>query len=378
MEMLDLKKVGLEKVEKAADVKLGREMYEIASKNCLTFSQLLERINPSDGDSKLDAFERQCRRFGIVLKDIPEKGVWASNGELFFQSSQPASRILFPEFLNRVARTALLEDYDINWVLANIRPISNSGSFRSLYITSSAAQRRKARTSQGSEFPTTTVTWSDQAGSVYKNGIKILMSYEFIRRASIPFISLVLSNIFLQSRVDDFADMINILINGDDHASPANPASTDNLTTMDTGAAAGTLSYKGYLKFGNQFRPYRMTTAIGDIDTILQVVLCAKPSTDPIQLLSLLQSKGQVLGEGIKIINPAWQNVNLIIHESVPDLKLIGLDKRYALEKIVEVGADLQETNKLIDQQFDEIVLSECANFSKLFTAACRILDINA
>ena len=356
MELFDLKKTGLEKVEKAADLKLGKEMYAIAYKHGMTFSQLLERVNPSDPDSKLDAFERQCRRFGIVLKDIPEKGIWASNGELFFQSSQPASRILFPEFLNRIARVALLEDYDINWVIANIRPI-DSGAFRSLYITSTAAKRRKARVGEGGDFPTTKVSWSEQAGAVYKNGIEILMSYEFVRRAALPLVQLVLSQILLQSRVDDFTDIINILINGDDHASPANPASTDNLTTMDTGAAAGTLSYKGYLKFGNQFRPYRMTTAIGDIDTILKVILCAKPTADPIQLFSLLQSKGTVLGEGIKLVNPIWQNVNLIIHESVPDDKLIGLDKRFALEKVVAIGADLQETDKLIDTQFNTIVL---------------------
>ncbi len=377
MDLLDLKKAGLEKVEKSTDLKLGKEMYEIAQKHGMTFSQLLERVNPSDPDSKLDAFERQCRRFGIVLKDIPEKGIWASNGELFFQSNQPASRILFPEFLNRVARIALLEDYDINWVIANIRPIQ-SGAFRSLYVTSTAAKRRKARVGEGASFPKTKVTWSEQAGSVYKNGIEIQMSYEFIRRASLSLVQLVLSQILLQSRVDDFADIINILINGDDHASPANPASTDSLTTLDTSASAGTLTYKGYLKFGNKFRPYRMTAAIGSIETILQVILCAKPSTDPIQLLSLLQSKGQVLGEGIKIINPVWQNVNLIIHDDVPSSKLVGLDKRFALEKIVEIGADLQETDKLIDTQFNKIVLSESSNFSKLFTPACRILNINA
>ena len=157
MELLDIKKAGLQKVEKAADLKLGKEMYAIAFKHGMTFSQLLERVNPSTPDDNLDAFERQCKRFGIVLKDIPEKGIWASEGELFFQSNQPASRILFPEFLNRIARVALLEDYDINWVIANIRPIQ-SGAFRSLYVTSTAAQRRKARVGEGGDFPCKTVT----------------------------------------------------------------------------------------------------------------------------------------------------------------------------------------------------------------------------
>ena len=377
METLDIKKAGLNQVEKAEDVKLSSEFYSIAGKHGMTFSQLLERVNPSVQGDNLDAFERQCKRFGIVLKNIPEKGIWASSGDLFFQSNQPASRILFPEFLNRVARATILEDYDINWVVANIRPI-DSGAFRSLYIDDTAAQRRKARVGEGGEFPTTKVSWSEQAGAVYKHGIRVMMSYEFVRRSSIPLIQLVLSRILLQNRVDDFADVINVLVNGDDHASPANPATTSNLTTLDTGAAAGTLSYKGYLKFGNVFRPYRMNVAIGNIDTILKVILCAKPTTDPIQLLSLLQSKQAKLGEGITLVNPAWGMVKLIIHDDVGDDLLIGLDKRYALEKVVEIGADLQETDKLIKKQFTEIVLSDCSNLSKIFTAACRILDINA
>ena len=377
MEVLDLKRAGLQKVEKAEEVKLGKEMYELAYKHGMTFSQLLETVNPSEANASLDAFERQCKRFGIILKNIPEKGIWASKGELFFQSNQPASRILFPEYLNRVARAAILEDYDINWIVANIRPV-DSGTFRSLYISDTTSQRRKARTTEGSRFAKTKVDWSELAGTVKKFGIEIDASYEFVRRADIPLIDLVIQRCLLQSRVDDFADAVNVLINGDDHASPANPAPVDNLTTLDPSATAGTLTYKGYLKFGNQFRPYKMNVAIGNIDTILQVILCEKPSADPIQLYALLQSKVNLLGEQITVINPAWGKVSLVIHEDVPDYKLIGLDKRYALEKVVEIGSDLQETDKLISEQFEKIVISEAMNFSKLFTDACRVLDINA
>jgi len=95
MEALDLKKLGIEAVEKAADVKLSKEFYEVADKCGMTFSQVLERINPSAPDDTLDAFERQCKRYGIVLNDVPEKGIHASSGDMFFQSSQPASRIFF-------------------------------------------------------------------------------------------------------------------------------------------------------------------------------------------------------------------------------------------------------------------------------------------
>jgi len=358
------------------DINLDKAMYEKAYKMGMSFSQFLEGINPSELSDPLDAFERQCKRFGVALKSIPEKGIWASKGDMFFQSNQPASRILFPEFLNRTARAAALEDYSITDITANIRPI-DSGSYRTLYINDSAGQRRKARVGEGAGFPKTKVSWSEGAGAVKKHGVEIEMSYEFVRRADIPLIQLVIQRIIMQDRIDDFGDAIDILINGDEFVVSSNAATVYNLTDLDSDAVAGTLTYKGYLKFGNLFRPIKFNTALGNIDTILQVVLCPKPSTDPIQLLSLLQLKEKVLnGESVTIVNPAWGQVRLIVHDDVDTNLLVGIDKRYALEQIVEIGADLQETNRLIDTQFEQIVLSNSTNFAKIFETATKVLDI--
>lgn len=369
MKRIEIKQQGVN------DINLNQDMYAKAEEGGMTFSQLLETINPSAQDDKLDAFERQCKRFGIVLQNMPEKGIWASEGSAFFQSNQPASRILFPEYLNRVAREAALEDYDIRNIVANVRPV-DSGSYRTLYINDAAAQRRKKRVVEKAAFPVTKVSWSERSGTVQKHGVEIQMSYEFVRRAALPIVETVIKRIVLQGRVDVFADAIDIMLNGDDFGSAA--AVVSALTVLDTGAGAGTLTYKGYLKFGNLFRPARMNVAIGNVDTILKVILCAKPTADPIQLFSLLQEKKNLLDESITLVNPNWSRVALLIHEDVPADKLIGLDKRTALEQIIEIGADLQETDRIISSQFTKIVLSDSSNIAKIFDIDCKVFDINA
>ena len=96
------------------DIKLTPRLYSEALDKRMSFSQLLETLDPSERDASgniigLDAFERQLQRFGIVTRSIPEAGIYASLGERFFQSNTPESSVLFPEFVNRVARMAIFE-----------------------------------------------------------------------------------------------------------------------------------------------------------------------------------------------------------------------------------------------------------------------------
>src|SRR3990172_3757069 len=96
----------------ANSINLSRALYEQAFDIGMNLSQYLETIDPSGPDDKLDAFERQLRRFRIRTKHDHKRGVYASNGEYFFNSNQPASTVLFPEYISRVARTAMMNEED--------------------------------------------------------------------------------------------------------------------------------------------------------------------------------------------------------------------------------------------------------------------------
>ena len=118
--------LGQDVVADASKVQLDKDMYKLANEQNLTFSQLLERINPSKPGESLDAFGRQLKRFGIVMKSDHAAGVYASTIENALNASVekydnqplqrdvPASKVLFPELISRTARMALLKDQDYN------------------------------------------------------------------------------------------------------------------------------------------------------------------------------------------------------------------------------------------------------------------------
>ena len=78
------------------EVKLEKGMYHLANKS---FLQALEEADPSaqyaqTGIAKLDAYERQLKRF-----DIRVNGAFCDRVEKFFTTTESA--VLFPEFVRR-------------------------------------------------------------------------------------------------------------------------------------------------------------------------------------------------------------------------------------------------------------------------------------
>ncbi|MEG2137876.1 MAG: phage major capsid protein, partial [Oscillospiraceae bacterium] len=60
---------------------------------------------------------------------------------------------------------------------------------------------------------------------------------------------------------------------------------------------------------------------------------------------------------------------------AVPDGKIIGLDKRYALEMVK--GSDVMvEYDKLIDRQLERAAITSISGFAKLFNEAGKVLAI--
>ncbi|MEG2959630.1 MAG: phage major capsid protein, partial [Oscillospiraceae bacterium] len=65
----------------------------------------------------------------------------------------------------------------------------------------------------------------------------------------------------------------------------------------------------------------------------------------------------------------------LLRTNAVPDGKIIGLDKRYALEMVK--GSDVMvEYDKLIDRQLERAAITSISGFAKLFNEAGKVLAI--
>ena len=357
------------------DLSSGKQMYAKANDERVTFSQYLERMDPSEDGSVLDAYGRQLKRFGIIPKSIPSRGIYCSTGDRFFQSGNPESAVLFPEFISRTARMSLIEPSMVDEMVGSVRPIIGE-TYKEVLITWEQENVKKKRTTQGAGFPEVSITWADQAASVHKYGRSLLASYEFIRRCSLDLISTAINLIMVESRNAEANDAVETLTNGIDAGYIYNANGTGGLDPDQAAAATvRNLSYKAWIKFAMRFSPYKANVVVGGEDALVEFITISKPGADPFEILSALKEGPATIN--IRLAQSFWGPVTLIYNSTVTDWDLVAFQKEYALERIVEIGADMAETERLISTQFHRIVISEVQNFGKVFPQCIRILRLN-
>ena len=362
------------------DIKLSPQMYSTAADRKMSLTALLEEADPSDRDANgqitgLDAFERQMQRFGIVTRAIPSAGITASEGSRFFQSNTPESAILFPEFINRVARMAIFEPDTVDELIGNTRNITGS-VYESVRISWNEDDVLKRRVAEGDAFPEATITWADEADRVFKYGVAVNTTYEFIRRCPLDLLTTVITIIVKQNRLREADDAITVLRADmdDDYQTNANGAGGEDASSTAV-ATPRNLSFRGFLSWAMRFYPYSLTTLVANKQTLLTLVTMAKPSLDPFQVLSAMKQGPE--GPGFNLVQSFWNNYRLVYNESLPENKILGINKMYAMERIVEVGADLVETEKIISRQFNKMVISESHGYSKIMPNCIRELTLN-
>lgn len=375
----------------------GLDHYKRASELGMTLWQYFELIQPSKPGDTLTAFERQLQLAGIMTKSDPARGLFASTGEYFFQSDRPGSAILFPVLLQKTAIWAKMNQVcDINKIVATTRSISGSSSYQSLFIDDSAiigagnatAHGRRFRVDQRGQFPSVKIGWSETASAVTKHGVKLDWTYEFVRRASIELMTTVVARIMLQDQQELFNEAISIAISGDGTAaSPAarvrkfrsgGVAGPDDIV-VSAASAAGKIVYEGYLKFIGGFKPYNINVIVGNMATLTKLILMDRPNMDPAQIISTLltqtSSQGQINADQFN--GQLFPNVTFYPSEAVGNDIIVGMDTQFAMERVIELGSDIQEVARVIENQTEAMVISIADGVSKIFPTAIQVLDFS-
>jgi len=364
---------------KAYDIPLSIDLYRKANERGVTMSQYLEMIDPSEKygpNEKKDAFQRQVARVNeeimkqgknpIVLKSIPEKGIWASKVEAFYTTEH--SPVLFPEYINRTAREALEVDDILNELVAIRTPI-DSNAYRTIYIDTDAKPKSKKRVVEGAEIPVAEMKTSENTLTIHKYGRRIKATYEAIRRMRMDMLALHIQAIMRQAGVDRAADGYKVLIEGDGNNNAAVNFDRSKLTTADK------LDYAGWAKFLFEFYPYQMTSLIGGIDELVTFLTMSAPNVDPIRLIEQLRF-GNASQTGT-MAQSIFNNYRIVYLPDATADKLVGFDKRYALEMVVEIGSDISETNKIIESQWEQIVVSEVNGFGIILPESRKTITLN-
>lgn len=358
-------------------ISLDRNMFKAAEKKRMSFSQYLSQLETEKGLNQgvaegLDAFERQLKVRGILTKSNYEKGLRASKVEDAFYHTED-NDILFPEFVSRNVREAIVRDTVLPLVIGQYTTI-DSNSYKTIYADDQPEKQSLKRVTEAAELPKTKLVTRQHEVSIYKFGRAIYASYEVIRRMQIDLLALHIRRIGIQAAKDKLEDVIDVIENGDGND---NAAPTLNLTTLDTDASSGTLTAKGWLKFLMEFEEFPCDTAICSKDAFLQILLTDLGEYTAADVLSLL-SQGATKGVTLNAPQLPTGSVNILWNSNVSGTKVLGLNKQYAIEQVTEAGSDIQEADRFITNQTQVLTVSENSGYSKIFQEATKTLDIDA
>jgi len=326
-------------------VKLEKGMYNEAGRS---FTQVLEREDPSEqykgtALEGLDAFQRQLKRF-----DIKAKGAGSDVVEKFFSTAESA--VLFPEYIARSVRQGMEESDILPLITATVTQFDGM-DYRSI---ASVPEDEKVlrRVEEGAKIPTTTVKTQNNLVQLHKRGRVLVASYEAIRYQKLDLFSVTLRQIGAHINRMHLEDAVDVIFNGDGNDNPAVQTQADGL------------SYDELVEFWGQFDPYEMNTLLVGGDTMVSLMK-----------MSEMQDANAGLnfhGSG-KIITPL--GAQLLRTSAMPAGKLVGLDRRYALE-MVKGGDVMVEYDKLIDRQLERAAITSISGFAKIFQDASRVLTL--
>ena len=339
------------------ELKLEKEMYTKAKDQGISFSEYLEKIDEKQGNE----YSGKLQELGAYGRQLAANGVKIAGGAVslvqdFFRTT--ASSLLFPEFVNRNIilgmnqgkLTAKIED-----IIATKTMIDGQD-----YRGASAEvddEVKMSRVSEGARIPAIKFSTKEKATRLQKIGLVIDASYESIRRVRANVLGTMIRAIGIKLSQEIVLEGINVIINGDGNS---NSAGKVNVATDDT------LAYSDLLKFFLKFDPYESDIWIANTDTINKVLSLAEFKQSYV-VKDFLNTGSMFTPFGSELKRNTGMASDLIV----------GLNKQAALEFVEEKGSNLTETDKLIDKQLEQIVISKVCGFRKLMPKASYVLDHN-
>jgi len=332
---------------RAAEIEMNRELYNEAESRGMTLSELLEcdEYDPSPVDSPLDAFERQ-----LVLAGVRLGGKSPTTVEQFYQKAPS----LLPEFMMREIKKGQAMRPELAQLLANSTTIASNRYTPFFIDTSESAKFALRPIGDGAEIPQLLVGEQTHAVTVADYGLALKTSYKALRYRSSSQFRVLLWYIGFKMQSDKIAMVVDCLINGDGN---------DNGAQVINTAASGTLDYDDIISLWAEFAPFEMNTLVCHINT-LKTILGMNEFKDPMAGYRF-QKKGDLLSP---------LGATLVRSDEVPTDYVIGLDNRFSVEEVITQPLMI-EYDKIIEQRFEEAVITESVTYAKVIRESAVILD---
>lgn len=317
-------------------VKIEKGLYNLSGKS---FSQALEALDPSEsytGEAlrKMDAFERQLKRF-----DIKVRGVNADKVDKFFQSAESA--LLFPEFVRRAVESGLNSGC-LNKITAAVS-VADGIDCRGIVLSDGTAAYSET-VGVGEALPESSITLTADTVVLKKYGRLINAPYETIR----------------QQRLDVFAAALRAV--GTKLAKAIESAAVTAITagTTPESMIGDTFNYAELAAFWGKFT-----------DCDMNVILCS-PAVAA-KILAFDEMNKVVTSGAGNTVTPF--GAEIVVSSAADDSTVIGLDRNFALE-MIRGGEVVVDVDKLISRLSDGAAVAVNAGFSVITPDAVKTLTI--
>ncbi len=328
-------------------MELAKEMYQAARRAGLTFTQLLEKEQPSQMQG-LDAFE-----FALFDRNINLK---KGTVEQFYRTKEDS--ILFPEFINRNVRIGIAGLSAKDVMLADIvatETAIDAGVYESVKAQFDAKKDLDfKRVTEGAPFPTVTMTTAKNSVRLAKVGVSLEASYEVLRRMKLPLLSIHMQLIGKRLAKKMVAYAVYVLVNGDGNG---------NALT----ATSAALTYDNLMGWFMDMDNWEATVWFAKKALIKEMLVIEEFKDSRLFDTARTGALATPFGNELKKFN--WAE------SALGDGQLFQLDRSAALEIIKETGAELIETDKVIERQFEKTVISQVVGFAKIFDDAAMIFS---
>lgn len=335
-------------LKRAAGIEVTRDTYLEAESRGLTLSELLETgdYDPSPTGSPLDAFERQLAAHGVRVGGQSPVTV-----ELFYRSA-PA---LLPEFILREIRRGQAMRPELAALIgASSRVTGNRYTPFDVNSTQDDPRWSLRPVGDGANVPAILVTERVHSIDVPDYGLALKASYKALRHRTTTQFKVLLWYIGYRMQVDKLAMLVDVLVNGDGNDNPA--------TTYQP-AVSGSLTYDDIVGFWAEMHPFEMNT-----------MMCAKSLL--LDILTMTEFKDPMAGFRFhatgEFVSPL--GANLVRCDDVAGDLILGIDRRFAAEEVITQPLTV-EYDKIIEQRFEEAVITESVAFARLLPDAVIVLD---
>ena len=214
---------------------------------------------------------------------------------------------------------------------------------------------------EGASIPATQVKTKDNLVKLNKRGRMLVASYEAIRFQKLDLFSVTLRQIGAYIQTMHLKDAVDVLVNGDGNN---NAVSTFTIGTSPLTGKAGTLTYQQLVEFWAQFEPYELNCFLMNTDAMVKM-LGLSEFQNPLTGLNFQGTGALSTPLGAELLRASCVDAG----------KIIGLDRRYALE-MVQAGDVTVEYDKLIDRQLERAAITSISGFGKIMPEASKVLVI--